>query len=452
MNEKGIDFQTCFLSDSGIFIKNKGCFVYRELKNFAFWLVVDGVDFIPSQTSAELVSNQLCQDLVKQATLSRKKIRDSLFQADQVLKAESTDLSLKASLALVVTDYSEIIWAISGNSRLYLIRGNQVLFRSKDQSVAQSLFESGTITEDEMATVSERNSLTNYVGMEVGFNPLISKRFKLHEGDRLLLCNLGFWEQIRGHNLRRLLEVNLEEAPLMLRAFQETFFNQEAHVLNNYLVGLVTVNRVLNKRISRRLRPNYQQIAAMIALILVAGAFYIRYALRQKTVVRENRRQITRQNTFPESEKRDEGLVWEVNEIEKKIAKSKEASCPQRRPDSGTAGSSVTTIESVTVKEKTEIVPAKPNKPHQSSLQPSEKPSTKPVLVSAESKETSQALQLIKQGDQLAEKNQFRDAVHCYKKAKTMYSKLAMPDQTAQLDMKIDAVRREMRQNFKGAR
>jgi serine/threonine protein phosphatase PrpC len=450
MNENGIDFQTCFLSDSGIFIKNKGCFVYRELKHFAFWLVVDGVDFLPSPTSAELVANQLCQDLVKLATLSRNKIRDSLFQADKVLKVESNDLSLKASLVLVVTDYSEIIWAISGNSRLYLIRGNQVLFRSRDQSVAQSLFESESINEDEMTTVADRNSLTNYVGMESGFTPFISKRFKLRDGDRLLLCNLGFWEQTRGNTLQRLLEVN-KEAPILLRAFQDTFLNQEAHALNNYIVGLVTVNRVLNNNLSRRLHPGYQQIAAIIALIFLAGAFYIRYALRQKEVVRENRRQISRQNRVTKSEKGDDRLVWKVNEIEEQLAKSQEEARTQRRPDPDVANSSVTMIESVTVNEKPAVVQTEPSNPDRPSPQPSEKPSTKPVVTSAESNRVSQAFQLVKQGDELVGRNKFRDAVHCYKKAKVLYSKLAMPDQTAQLDGKISAVRQQMRRSFKGA-
>jgi serine/threonine protein phosphatase PrpC len=337
MNANDIDFKTCYLSDPGVFIKNKGCFVYQELKYFAFWLVVDGVDFVPEKGSAQLVVDQLCADLAENIVLSRSYIRKSLNKAHLLLKNVSSGINLKASLVLVVTDYSEIIWAVSGNSRLYLIREGQLAFRSRDQSVAQSLVESDIIDEDGMNSVADRDILTNYLGIEFGFAPFISNRFRLHDGDILILCNLGFWERIGSATFSQLLQTASDSEPTeLLAALKKQFLDQESQTLNNYIVGLVAAKRVLKKgqhglfkfntfNITNfnswfnAFRLNKKQAAVILAVLLCVGGLIAARVMPQTKLQKENLvktiQTITQKNTITDYEKKGDRLAKKGNYV-----------------------------------------------------------------------------------------------------------------------------------------
>jgi serine/threonine protein phosphatase PrpC len=314
MNANGIDFKTCYLSDSGVFIKNKGCFVYQELEHFAFWLVVDGVDFVPEKESAELVVDQLCADLVGHPTLSRSHIRKCLNKAHLLLKNASIGIVLKASLVLVITDYSEIIWAVSGNSRMYLIRERQLAFRSRDQSVAQSLVESDIIDEDGMTNVADRDILTNYLGIEFGFAPFISNRFQLQDGDILILCNLGFWEQIHSETFNQLLRTIPEPAEL-LPILKKQFLAQENQALNNYVVGLIAAKRILHHEQSVKFRLDPKQAVIILTVLLSIGGLIVAQVVIKTKFQNENQlktvQTLTRKNTIIDYEKKGDQLVKE---------------------------------------------------------------------------------------------------------------------------------------------
>jgi serine/threonine protein phosphatase PrpC/tetratricopeptide (TPR) repeat protein len=245
MNANGIDFKTCYLTEPGVFVKNKSCFVFQELDHFAFWLVIDGVDYFPDKDSAQLIVDQLCTDLAAISSLSRGYIRKCLNKAHLLLKNAGNGFSLKASLVLIVTDYSEMIWAVSGNSRLYLIRDCQFAFRSKDQSVAQSLVESDIITEDSINSVVDRDILTNYLGIEYGFAPFISSRFQLQDGDIIMLCNLGFWEQLHNETFKQLL-LTVADSTELLPILKERFLDHDVSTSDDYIAGLIAVRKVLS--------------------------------------------------------------------------------------------------------------------------------------------------------------------------------------------------------------
>jgi serine/threonine protein phosphatase PrpC len=340
MNANGIDFKTCYLSDSGVFIKNKGCFVFQELERFAFWLVVDVGEFVSGKESAQLVVDQLVADLAENAGLSRNYIRKCLNKAHSLLINGGNGMSLKASLVLVVTDYSEIIWAVSGNSRLYLIRDRQLAFRSRDQSVAQSLVESDIIDEDGMTNVADRDILTNYLGIEFGFAPFISNRFKLRDGDVLLLCSLGFWEQLRNEAFNQLLKT-VSEPTELLPVLKEQFLDRDALALNNYIVGLVAAKRVFNKKQhdgswfdwKRRLdqikfgqikldrikfgqiKLDQKQAAIILAIMLGVVGIIITGVMTKMKIQKEHQlkavQTLTQQNTIADYEKKGDQLVKE---------------------------------------------------------------------------------------------------------------------------------------------
>jgi hypothetical protein len=63
----------------------------------------------------------------------------------------------------------------------------------------------------------------------------------------------------------------------------------------------------------------------------------------------------------------------------------------------------------------------------------------------------NQAAVMIRKGDELLGERKFREAVRCYKKAKSIYQKLGMFTKAKSLAEKIEATKKMMRRSFEGA-
>ncbi|HYH01645.1 MAG TPA: hypothetical protein VEC37_00945 [Bacillota bacterium] len=275
MTEKSVDFKSSFLSDAGVFVKDKSAQVYLQLENFACWAVADGLEFNETKESARLALEQFSADFNRKPTLNRRMLRKYLENAHNLLTRENEGQALKASLILLVTDYAHVIWAVCGNARLYYFREKQFIFRSQDQSAVEGLTESENLTEYVNQGEDEQHYLTNYLGKQSGFAPFISKKYKMQNGDVMLLCNSGFWENMRYDEMNRVLSTAWNPKDLLI-GLQEHLKQKQTLVLNNYIIGAIYANQVLAK-------PNlvYNEMLTKVvatgvaAVLLLGGGFFI---------------------------------------------------------------------------------------------------------------------------------------------------------------------------------
>jgi protein phosphatase len=84
-------------------------------------------------------------------------------------------------------------WAHVGDSRLYLLRGGQIAYRTLDHSRVHHLVSAGLIRPEEAKDHPERNRIFNCIGAYVSPNVELAHRVALHAGDTLLLCTDGLW-------------------------------------------------------------------------------------------------------------------------------------------------------------------------------------------------------------------------------------------------------------------
>jgi serine/threonine protein phosphatase PrpC len=85
------------------------------------------------------------------------------------------------------------IWAHCGDSRLYWVRGGQVLARTIDHSHIEHLIAKGLAQPSERATHPDRNKLYNCLGATSVPKIAMSRQSSLQAGDVLLLCSDGLW-------------------------------------------------------------------------------------------------------------------------------------------------------------------------------------------------------------------------------------------------------------------
>ncbi len=98
-------------------------------------------------------------------------------------------------VACVVQD-GVAYWAHVGDSRLYLVRNDKVVARTRDHSKVRKLVDLGQITAEQARNHPEKNKIYSCLG---GFYPPEIEsggKVALADGDSLLLCTDGFWGEV----------------------------------------------------------------------------------------------------------------------------------------------------------------------------------------------------------------------------------------------------------------
>lgn len=108
-------------------------------------------------------------------------------------------------VACLVQDGSAY-WAHSGDSRLYYFRAGRPLYRTRDHSLVQQLFESGRINAAQMATHPERNKIYSCLGGSNFPEVELSHEIAMRDNDVLLLCSDGLWSQLDLSEISAILE------------------------------------------------------------------------------------------------------------------------------------------------------------------------------------------------------------------------------------------------------
>lgn len=98
----------------------------------------------------------------------------------------------RATVAALYIKNSRFYSTHLGDTRLYQIRDNEIIFRTRDDSLAQILYDQGEISESEIATHPGQSRLFKALGENRETDPNLYKG-NCHPGDIFLLCTDGFW-------------------------------------------------------------------------------------------------------------------------------------------------------------------------------------------------------------------------------------------------------------------
>jgi protein phosphatase len=92
-------------------------------------------------------------------------------------------------------------WAHIGDSRIYLLRNNQLAQITQDHSLVWDLVLNGTLTQEEALTHPQRNMLTRAVGIDAEVK-VDKGSFALEENDKILLCTDGLTNMVNEAKLK----------------------------------------------------------------------------------------------------------------------------------------------------------------------------------------------------------------------------------------------------------
>lgn len=269
MRRENSNFKTNFLSEAGSFLQNKDYFAYTELDDIACWVAVKGLDTDQEINSAEVAVKAVLEKFMEKPSFSKRGMKKYLKNAQHILQAQSLRVRLKASIVVVISDYSKMIVGVAGNSRLYHFRNGTLSYKSVDQSLAQEMAAERN-SAIEISQHEERSNLLNYLGKPNEFKPSISKKMKLMDGDVLLLATPGLWEDVSEIEMADALE-GLKEPEQYTDLLEEILLSRQKKIVNNYTIAAVFINKVYQETNKKTMKYIKMAAAALLAILIVGG-------------------------------------------------------------------------------------------------------------------------------------------------------------------------------------
>ena len=101
-------------------------------------------------------------------------------------------LGMGAAIAVALVAGGHVHIAHMGDSRVYLLRGDELRRLTEDHTIIGALLRHGEISPEEAVDHPAQGRLTRYAGMEPTAEPSM-RSMELEVGDRLLLCSDGLW-------------------------------------------------------------------------------------------------------------------------------------------------------------------------------------------------------------------------------------------------------------------
>ena len=171
-------------------------------ENAAIMLVFDGMGGHADGAIAAEVGMKTVQNLFTSSSLPLLDPQGFLYMAlsqahDEVVKLgqeHEVDLRPRATCAVCLVQETGSWWAHIGDSRIYLLRNDGVVTRSRDHSHVEALIQEGAITEEEALLHPMRNFVECCIGGDMPVPDMsVSRKMPLNDGDVLLACTDGLW-------------------------------------------------------------------------------------------------------------------------------------------------------------------------------------------------------------------------------------------------------------------
>ena len=125
----------------------------------------------------------------------------------------------RATCAICLVQDEFAYWAHVGDSRIYHLRGRQIVDRTRDHSHVELLLQEGLIREDEISDHPMRNFVECCLGGSFTLPGMtVSAARRLEAGDVVLVCTDGFWAGLTDAEVAKLGAPDEPLAPELRRA------------------------------------------------------------------------------------------------------------------------------------------------------------------------------------------------------------------------------------------
>jgi serine/threonine protein phosphatase PrpC len=124
-------------------------------------------------------------------------LAEHIVSHEQPLSVSRKHMSATVVVLCVEPITGRALWAHWGDSRLYWFRAGKVHRITEDHSLVQQLRHAGLYADQDLRTLPNRSVLAGAIGAESQVPPsVLQEAVELQEGDAILMCSDGLWENI----------------------------------------------------------------------------------------------------------------------------------------------------------------------------------------------------------------------------------------------------------------
>jgi serine/threonine protein phosphatase PrpC len=185
---------------------NEDYMVNAVTDDYALFVVADGLG---GHTAGDKASQFFCQGMLTvlpdYVKLMRQNPENSLQgwinAAIEEMRKSFADSEEAAdahtTCAILYLQQDLLITAHCGDSRIYRLAPEEVVWRSKDHSVTQALLDKGEIAEHEMGVHPEQSQLMRCLDVLGTYEAEVLVHRPARPGETFVLCTDGFWEHTK---------------------------------------------------------------------------------------------------------------------------------------------------------------------------------------------------------------------------------------------------------------
>jgi serine/threonine protein phosphatase PrpC len=187
---------------------------YSYSRDVLLMTIADGMGgHADGEIAAEIAITEITRRFQQEARNKLRKPLDFLVSAIQsahraiVSHAVAHNLleCPRTTIVACVVQNGSAFWAHAGDSRLYILRGGNLVAATQDHSRVQLMIDAGEITAEMAARHPERNKIFSCLGGVVPPQISTGRDLPLETGDTIILSTDGFWSQIPANILGSML-------------------------------------------------------------------------------------------------------------------------------------------------------------------------------------------------------------------------------------------------------
>ncbi len=178
---------------------------YSYSRDVLLMVICDGMGgHMQGEVAAEIALSEITRRFQQEARNRLKRPFEFLVSAIQsahrAIVSHAVEQNLlecpRTTCVACIVQAGRAFWAHAGDSRLYVLRGGELLASTTDHSRVQQMIDAGEITAEAATRHPDRNKIYSCLGGVVP--PVIDtgRDFALEVGDTILLSTDGFWAQI----------------------------------------------------------------------------------------------------------------------------------------------------------------------------------------------------------------------------------------------------------------
>lgn len=286
IKKQNSSFTTAFTSEANTNLKNTDCFAHVELDGYACYVLADGIDDKYGEKAARLCVDTVISAFIEAPSISKKALKKYINIANQTLRKEKRKKRQKASVIILVHNYTKMRYAQAGNVRFRLYRDGFLKAESKDQSLSMDLVLGDKLPKDLLEKHEERHNLYTYIGQKNDFCPFISKKIKLTNTDAITLYTRGFWENVDEGEVLDIFKDAGTDPQEIINIAEDVLLSKQPQKLESYSFVTIFVGKIfINPHIKRKIKKIIMTAIPIITIMIVIGIIlWVMYSKKQEKI------------------------------------------------------------------------------------------------------------------------------------------------------------------------